>query len=246
MSEETQREFEAFDGKDIFCAVDYARSEQEPSDTAYVMIHGLTGYPHTYAFQIAARYFAGQGVDVFRVALYSAGDTHRNLSECTTSMHTQDAQAVIDALRPDYKKICVIGHSLAGTTLINLTHTADAYSFWDCDYMPWDDTWSHAKYNEKSGEYYIGWGSRNIISKDMIEEGRATTKQMIDDRLGAISIPSQVIIAEFGQVASGENIYAGLKCRKEVQVLKGSGHVFKENDSAQKLAVLTHDWFARC
>ena len=245
MSEESTFEVEAYDGKSIFCAVDYAVSEKEPSEKAIVMVHGLTGYPHTYAFQIAARYFARQGADVVRPALYSAGEDHRNLSECTTSIHTKDVQSVIDRLRPRYKKLYVVGHSLAGTSLMGLTHTAEAYSFWDCDYLPWEDTWQHAQHDEQNGQYSIGWGSKNVISRAMVEEARATTEGMIKERLAAVSLPSQVIIAEFGQAASGQKIFDGLKCEKECQVLKGSGHVFKEGDSAERLAVLTFDWFKR-
>lgn len=243
MSQEAERDFKAFDGKDIFCAVDYSDSEKNLSDTAVLMIHGLTGYPHTYAFHVASRKFAQQGSDVYRIALYWSGENHRNLSECMTSTHTKDVQSVIDELRPLYKKLYVVGHSLAGTSLINLTHTADAYSFWDCDYMPWDDTWQYAKKDEKTGALYIGWGSKNIVSEEMVEEARATTETMIIDRLQAISVPSQVIIAEFGQAAAGQKIYTALKCDKELQILKGSGHVFKEGDSAERLAALTLDWF---
>lgn len=245
MTQEAEVEFEAFDGKSIYCAVDYAVSEQSRADNVIVMVHGLTGYPHTYAFHVTSRYFARHGSDVVRPALYSGGENHRNLSECTTSVHTKDVQAVIDGLRPRYKKVYVAGHSLAGTSLINLTHTADAYSFWDCDYMPWDDTWQHAKYDQKLDAYYIGWGSKNVINKDMVEEARATTEAMIKDRLAAINVPSQVIVAESGQAASGKKIFEGLKCPKELQVLKGSGHVFKEGDSAERLAAITFDWFSR-
>jgi esterase/lipase len=245
MTQEAELEVQAFDGKSIYCAVDYAVSEQRPAETVIVMVHGVTGYPHNYAFQIASRYFAQQGSDVVRPALYSGGENHRNLSECTTSIHTKDVQSVINALRLRYKKIYVAGHSLAGTSLIGLTHTADAYSFWDCDYLPWDDTWQYAKYEEKLDAYTIGWGSKNLISKDMVEEGRATTEAMIKARLAAINVPSQVIIAEFGQAASGKKIFEGLNSEKELQVLTGSGHVFKEGDSAERLAALTFDWFGR-
>lgn len=242
---EAKLNFKAQDGKDIFCAATYANSAEKKSDKAVILVHGLTGYPYVHLLQVLSRYFASNGYDVYRPALYWSEENNRNLSECTTSTHTRDIQAVVDVIRGQYKKLYVAGHSMAGTSLIGLTHSAEAYSFLDCDYSPWDDTWSHARYVEALDAYLIGWGTENLVSNDMVAEAKNTSHAEIDDLIGRIEIPSQVIVAEFGQAASGQKIFSALKCQKGFSIINGAGHTFVMGDSAERVAKLTFDWFEK-
>jgi esterase/lipase len=242
---EAKLTYKAYDGKNIFCPVTYANSETLRSDKAIILVHGLTGYPYVHVLQVLSRFFSAKGYDVYRPALYWSGDGNRTLSECATSTHTRDIQAVVDELRQIYKKLYVVGHSMAGTSMINLNHDADAYCFLDCDYSPWDDTWANARYNEKIDAYFIGWGTESLVSKKMVEEAKNTSIKQIDNLIQKINIPSQVITAEFGQVEAGERIFASLLCQKEYKLIENAGHTFVDNDSSERLTKFIFDWFER-
>lgn len=242
---EEKVKFKAYDGKDIFCAVHYVGSDEKKADKAVVLIHGVTGSPYFYVLQILSRYFASRGYDVYRPALHWSESNNRNLSECTMSLHTQDIQAVVDVLRLRYNKFYVGGYSLAGALLRGLKHTANAYSFIDSDYSSWDDTWSRAKYNEKLDAYFIGRDMDVLVSKDMVEQSKHTTISEIESSFLQLNVPSQVVVAEFGQVGSGQKIFSMLRGQKDYKYVENAGHTFVENNSADRLAELIFQWFER-
>ena len=241
---ERQIQTKAQDGKVIYSIFNPAVGVK--SDVLVIIGHGLTGHPNEYVHKIAHRYFNEKGWDTLRIAYYSDPADARKLKDCTLSIHADDLNTVIKAHKPLYKKIFCVGHSYGGLTMLFANPNADALSFWDSSFTPYDGFWKRdAVYMPELDCYTMGWGQNNLIGKAMVEEAKNLKLEDSISLAKAIQTPSQVVVATMDhENAIPTILYDHLVCPKELCEI-AANHTFTFENTADTLAQKTYEWFAK-
>ncbi|MFA7276206.1 MAG: hypothetical protein WC043_05330 [Pseudobdellovibrionaceae bacterium] len=231
------------DGKKIYVCVN--RAGDTPSQKAVVIGHGLGGSPNGYVHMMARNYFTERGYDVYRMAYYWDEYGCRKLHECTLAIHAQDMNSVLDFARGQHDKIYVCGHSYGGLTLVFANPQADAVSFWDPSYQPWERLWLKSTVSSPDGvNHLLKWEYLITIGSAMYEEGRSISRDSARALTQKITAPSQVIVAGQGWlIEDTAMLYEDLVCVKERQMVTGAGHCFTEGQTIYELLDKTHHWF---
>lgn len=232
------------DGKKIFVYCN--RADDTPSNKAVLIGHGLAGSPNSYMHMMARDYFNDRGYDVYRMAFYWDEPGYRVLHDCTLEVQGNDLNAVLDHVRGKHKKMYVCGHSYGGLTLVVANPKADAISFWDSSYQPWDRFWSNAATPTTDGAYMLHWEYDIRIGTPMIEEAKSLTRDKVRGMTARIQSPSQVMVAGASWLHDDTSmLFDDLSCQKERHEIQNAGHTFVEGKTVYELLEKTHEWFER-
>ncbi len=218
---------------------------EKANDTVAVFVHGLTGSPNEHSFHNAAKLFPPKGVDTFRFALYWWEDGNRNLSECSISTHVSDLNRVLQYLRPKYKKIAVIGHSLGSPTILK----ADKKLFnnvvlWDPSYLKKGirKSLSEVKINGK-----LYWLSSDqidyLLSKEMVDEWEWFNGKNELNLVSNLQKPLLIIAAAKGILKDGSQAYfKAANGKKKFVLIPNATHCFDEEGTESILLRETLAW----
>lgn len=242
-----QREFtlKTRDKKDIHCIHDTAGKKL--SKTIVLFIHGLTGHSNEHTFYTAAQEFPKKGFDVFRFALYWGEENNRRLSECTISTHAEDLNTVISYLRPKYKKIIVVGHSLGSPTILKSdTSKVDAIILWDPSYTI-DIEESVGQATVKNKKYAVWqWGTEFLLNPKMIKEWEWFNLTNELPLIQNLKKPLKIIAAGNGVLVEGGQKYFEIANEpKAFKIIKGAGHTFDEPETEKALLEETLSWIKK-
>lgn len=234
----------SFDGKKIFVRLNKANNK--PSRKAVVIGHGFTGKPEEALHQVARDYFNDRGYDVYRIAFYHDDTGYRRLHETTLDIHAKDLNAVLDHVRVNHEKLCVVGHSHGGLTMIFANPQADALSFWDPSYQP-GRRWVINAQLTSDGRYYERTGRfKFAVGIDALEEVKKLTRDAAREMAEKITAPSLVVVAEDSWLGDDPNmLFEDLKCEKGKVRIKGADHIFGRGKTAHDLVQKTYAWFER-
>lgn len=215
------------------------------SRTLLIFVHGLTGYQNEHIFYNGARYFAERGINTFRFNLYSGERGGRTLINCGLSTHASDLNIVAKFFRKDFYKIFVAGHSLGGiTVLLADNNLVDGIILWDSSFTMGKDSKKCVRYNKCLDAYLIRWGTEFLLGKKMYSEWRTFPKPRIV--IARINKPIKIIVAGAGRlIKAGQEYFKYAKEPKEFTIIKGAGHNFNEDDTAQKLFVSTYSFIKK-
>ena len=237
-------DLDAFDGKKIWCIVN--RASHQPATRAIILSHGLTGNPTEFIHMAARDYFTALGYDVYRFAYYWTGPQYRLLRDCTLQIHAHDLNAVIAKVRGAHQKIFVCGHSYGGMTMLFANPQANAISFWDSAFDPWNEFWRDEKIDLPALNMYgIGWGSVHLIGPAMVDEARTLNAAQAAQMATALTAPAQVIIAEKGGHRGSQAIFEHHPGPKDFQEISDATHCFTDGLIVQELFDATEKWFNR-
>ena len=150
-------------------------------------------------------------------------------------------------MRAKHKKLCVIGHSHGGLTLIYANPQADAIAFWDPSYQPPGRRWVLNARLDASGKYFERDGRfKFMVGKDSIEEVKSLTRDVAKNLAGKINTPSLVVLAENSWLGEDPNmLFEDLECEKGKVKIKGADHIFGKGKTAHDLVQKTYTWFER-
>lgn len=215
-----------------------------PADKAVILSHGLTGFPQEHLHQSARRHFVRAGYDVIRFYYYCELEKARHFSNCTLALHAADLNTVTNHFRPAYKKLYIAGHSYGGLAALMADPAAEAISFWDSSFLPYDSFWkSEAVFVPALDCYKMNWGWDILVGKRMVEEAR----DLIFDRVAGLALnlraPGQVILAASSATNNKSQLYDALPAPKDFHIVPGSSHTFPEQDVVDDLLQATGRWF---
>ena len=215
------------------------------NNTVAVFVHGLTGAPNEHIFHNAAKLFPTKGVDVFRPALYWWEKNNRNLSDCSISTHAEDLNKVLQYLRPKYKKIAVIGHSLGSPTILKSNKTLfDSVVLWDPSYLQDGIRKSLTAIKIEGKSYWLSHDQFDyLLSTIMIDEWEWFNGKNELALVENLQKPLLIIAAARGILKEGSKLYFKVaKGKKRYVLVPGATHCFDEEGTETLLLDETLTW----
>lgn len=228
------------DGKTIYGVLTHA---EKTTDKVFIIAHCLTGsidIPH----QLSARdLFIKKGYNVVRFNFYGPEENARTMHDTTLQIHADDLNLVCNHFRPTYKKLYISGHSYGGLALLIANPKANAISFWDSTYIPFDLHWS--RYTKVEGTSYYASGEHPpYFGEAMYLEAKALTRDKVHAYTKRIKTPSHVVLAGDNTENDPRNeLFTTLTCEKELNDVKGADHFFSTNNTVDTLLQTTLAWF---
>lgn len=215
---------------------------KKKSDTLVVFVHGFTGHQNEHIFFNGAKFFAEKGIDSFRFNLY-AGEAKevRHFRDTSISLHGQDVTTVVRSFRKKYKKICVVGHSYGGTSLLFADPSLiERFVFWDASYIDASDPKDHMKFNKGIDAYILDWGLEIIVGKKFVEE----LKHFPDcgKLIQQINKPVLFIATGKGNLKADKKYYEKANKPKKFVNMPTADHNFNKIKDEQKLLENTYNW----
>lgn len=230
------------DNKKIQCV--YSANNDQPSQKAVLLAHGLTGHLNEHIHFVARDYFLNQGYDVYRMSFYAEAHQYRLLTECTLEIQASDMNTALECIKPKHDKIFICGHSYGGMTILFANPDVTANAFWDSSYMPWSEFWNtdEVKQTPDGDNYQVNWiGITQILSKNMFEEAKNLSKEDSKNLAQAIKAPSIVFNAD---LPNTKILYEDLTVEKAYSKIEAD-HCFTTGESALELMKQTHSWFEK-
>lgn len=239
---EKELSLKAFDGKQVECVINTAKKK---SDTVVVFVHGLTGSPNEHLYFNAAKLFPKKGIDTFRFSLYEYGKKNRNLVDCGISTHGQDIDRVVKYLRPKYKTIAIVGHSLGSPSILSSNIDAvDIVILWEPSHMT-PDRAKRIKTTKLNGQkVFTREGAFDyFMSEKMIREWKEFdgTKEL--PIIASINKPLLIIGAQKSSlVAGGKKYFKVAQEPKKLVVVDKATHCFDEEGTEEEVLNATLSW----
>ena len=239
---EKQLKLKAYDGKQIECILNTGKKK---NSTVVVFVHGLTGSPNEHNYFNAAKQFPNKGVDTFRFALYEYGPDNRTLADCSISTHGKDIDRVVKYLRPLYKTIAIVGHSLGCPSILKSDFSLpDVVVLWEPSHL----TPARAKRIKtiklnKQKAFMREGAFDYLMSEKMIKEWKEFdgTKEL--PIIESIKKPLLIIAAEKGTLVQGSKAYFKIAQKpKKLVIVKGATHCFDEESTEEVLLTETLKW----
>jgi len=213
-----------------------------------IVVHGLLCSMNEGIYERACEWFAGIGFATYRFNLYSWQSDARQLIDCTLSVHAQDLDHIVDHFRKKgFKKIFVIGHSLAGPAIfLSKNQAFDAAVFWDPSYGV---SYTQKRYGipggrfvKACGGYLMRWGINPILGKQFVEEIDGLDWARLSE---SFYVPLKIIAAEKGVLVPGSRTYLKhVQSDKQLLIMKGATHYFDDTSQMrERLFAATYKWF---
>lgn len=242
---EKQLRLKTHDGKEIESILNTGKRK---NSTVVVFVHGLTGSPNEHNYFNAAKQFPNRGVDTFRFALYEYGPKNRTLADCSIGIHGKDIDRVVKYLRPLYKTIAIVGHSLGCPSILKSDFSLpDIVVLWEPSHL----TPARAKriktikLNKRKA--FMREGAFDyLMSEKMIKEWKEFDATNELPKIASIKKPLLIVAAEKGiLVQGGEAYFKVAKQPKKLVIVKGATHCFDEEGTEEILLAETLKWIKK-
>ncbi len=232
------------DGKEIHTIL----NSNEKNSVVAVFVHGLTGQPNEHLFYNAAKLFPQNGVDTFRFALYWWGKKNRRLSECSVTTHANDLNTVLLYLRPRYKTIVVVGHSLGSPTILKANKDLfDIVVLWDPSYLIKGIRHELSKIKIANKNYWLCKDNiEYVLSEKLVDEWEWFNGKNELPLVAALQKPLAILLAGKGVLKKGGTAYYKVvKVYKKLVVVNGASHCFDEEGTEIILLKETLSWIKK-
>ena len=214
----------------------------KPSKNLIIFVHGLTGHKNEHIFYNAVKFFNKKCFTTFRFDLYSDESKARKLSDCSIKNHAEDINSVVKYFSRKYNKIFLVGHSLAGPSIILSNQLFSSVVLWDPS-IGLSDLFEGALHDKLLDKYILSWGIQILISKEMFEESKNIKNSELIDK---ISKPTKIICAGKGVLyGKWKGLMNKIKDKKDFSVIKNARHCFDEEGTEEKLFEETLKWFKK-
>ena len=231
------------DDKKIYCLHNTGIKKNK---SVVIFVHGLTGNPNEHLFYNAAHSFPKKGVDVFRFALYWWSDEkHRKLDECSLTTHVEDLNTTLRYLRPKYKNIIVVGHSLGSPVILKADITLfDNVILWEPSYL---EKGIRHELTEVKVNKQTMWLSRDafsyILKGKLISEWEEFNGKNELHLIAELGKPLKIIAGKKGILLKGSRAYFKVaKEPKELIIIDNATHCFDEAGTEAELLKETLSW----
>ena len=214
-----------------------------------ILVHGLTGHRDAHIFYNGARFLERHGFSSFRFNLYDFAKDARKLDECTLQTHADDLDAVVAYFRKNgVRKICVIGHSYGGPTiLLSRKKDFDVVVLWDPTYGKSVALKKDVVYLRGLRKYYLaGWSCKIMVGKEMVDFSEKVSDMKSNDWIASMHVPVKIILAEKSMhVERGRGYYAPANQPKAFAIVKNADHCFNTDGTEEQLFKETLSWIRK-
>lgn len=232
-------------------------AEQDQPAPGVVLTHSFTGYkeiPHLHA---AAEALYDAGFTVLRFDFSDCiGESDGRCEDITLTNQVDDLDHAITYLRDQDGcdgTIGLAGHSLGGMTAIivaqdaeitalapiaapayeDLSHLVDG----DAGMQEWEQQGHHVFDSYRRGDVRVGWR--------FVEDMREYDAR---EAIAAADCPVRIIHGtddDMVPFSHAEELFSSAHHPKQLQVLSGAGHLFREDDAQTEVVELVRDWMQR-
>lgn len=227
---------------------------------AVIVAHGFKGFkdqPHIVSCAnalckagfVALRFDTSNGI----------GESDGDVFDCDMTGYLDDLRCALDFLETrdyvDPSRIGLTGHSFGGQAVL-ITAARDrrvkvivpqcaTFQSGKSRLLVDKDKWKAQGYRlfESSSK-----GIMFKVSYHFLEDRLKYDDNMMSDLARKISIPTRVIQSEKDEsvpLESGRHLYETLNCEKDLRIIKGAPHTWKDPVQIQEVASLTVDWFEK-
>ncbi|MEA3513985.1 MAG: alpha/beta hydrolase [Nanoarchaeota archaeon] len=223
----------------IYGILNYQRKK---SDELIVFVHGLNGSQNDHQFYNAARFFSKTDFTTFRFNQYSGEKKGRTLTDCTTKMHAEDLNTVVNFFDDKFQEIYLVGHSLGGSViLLSDLEKVKSVVLWEPS-IQLRKVKDKLTYNKELDVYVLSWSIEYLISKQMFEEWKYLDSRLVEK----ITRPTKIICADQGRLKDNwKKIVDKIQVPYEFMILKGAGHCFDEEGAEEALFDETLKWIQK-
>ncbi len=206
---------------------------QEPqSKKLIIFVHGFGGNQSRHLFFNGARFFTQHGFTTYRFDLYSSKEKGRNLLDCTITTHAIDINTVVDCFCLEYDEIYLVGHSLAGPSILRSEQKVHAIVLWDPSLVLEDAHMVGWVYDDARNIYVRKRGVEKVMNTQMYDEWKNSNADMIEK----MKVPTKIICAENSPLAERwDTIIDKVVVSHEYVIIDGASHSFDEEGKEEEL-----------
>jgi len=182
----------------------------------------------------------------FALRLYWWSDkNHRKLDECSLSTHAEDLNIVLKYLRPKYKNITVVGHSLGSPVILKADKTLfDNVILWEPSYL--EKSIRHKLTKVRINKQTM-WLTRDalsyILSEKLVSEWEGFNGKNELQFIAELGKPLKIIAGKKGILLKGSKAYFKVaKEPKELIIIDNATHCFDEAGTEAELLKETLSW----
>lgn len=214
---------------------------EQDTNKCIVFFHGLTGSMSEAHYYEAKEYFVEKGFAVLRFNLYSGWDTTRELHESTIRDHGIDTEKVLEYASSRYSSLYLIGHSLGGPSIVNVTTFPNALKkiiFWD---PAFDTNKTTLRCFEKNGIWFFyPRNGKNIeLFKGMYDELVANNHL---EKLEQLNFPKEDLDVIFAEEASHKDTQQKIESLGiSSTIISWANHWFTQEGKYKELFDMTFD-----
>lgn len=222
-------------------------TDKRKNSSVVVFIHGLTGHPNEHIYYNAARSFPSKGLDTFRFALYWWEKNNRRLEECSILTHAQDLNKVLQHLRPQYKSVTVVGHSLGSPAILRADNNLfDRVVLWDPSYLEKGIRHELKEITVNKTKYWLSHDQFSyLLSREMINEWEWFNGVNELTLISELDKPLAIIAADKGILKKGSRAYdKAHRGDKKLTLIENATHCFDEEGTETVLLKETLEWIA--
>ncbi len=139
---------------------------------------------------------------------------------------------MIESIKDTYEKVFLIGHSLAGPSIIYSKQNVTATVLWDPSIVL--DPSQQLSWEEviPGGDYFLKYGDWKLVSRALHDQWAETNVDM----LKRMKVPTKIITAGAGPLVDRWNqVLEEIPVLYEYHIVAGAGHGFDEWGTAEEL-----------
>jgi len=220
-----------------------------PADSAgaglIIFVHGFTGNKNTRLIFNTKKFFPKKGCYTYRFDLYNTSKDARDFLDTSVRQNSQDIEDVISYFKSTYKKVYLVGHSLAiHAFLMADLQKIDAVIFWDGSYSTQihkSVIWKDFIFNKEADAYVMPGFLSILVGKKLYTELQEFPNSV--DLISKIKRPIKIIVASDGLcVDAGKDYFKHAHSPKDFCIIHGASHNFDEGETEEELYKATLDW----
>lgn len=223
-----------------------------------IILHGLGGFKDQDHIEVFAQSFKDANYTVLRYdATHSFGESEGEYKEATTSGYYDDLEDVIDwAKDQDWyiEPFVLVGHSLGG---ISILLYAEKYPDKVKALVPISTVVSGELMKQVYGDQLKTWQEKGFIERPSVSKSgtiEILNWSFVEDikdidtlpEADKLTMPVLLIVGDNDKYAPHQDIlYEKLPDEKELHIIKGAGHTFRDPDYLRQIKQIFDKWIKK-
>ncbi|MBW2997323.1 prolyl oligopeptidase family serine peptidase [Candidatus Woesearchaeota archaeon] len=228
---------------------------------AVIVAHGFKGFKEQPHMEICAKELSKAGFVAFRFdSSNGIGESDGDLSDCDLTGYLDDMKCALDFLETldyvDTGRLGITGHSFGGQALLIVAardervkaiipQCAVFLPSYSKSLKDEDGEWKKKGYRvfksrSKGGEYKVSY--------HFYEDRMKYPDEWMKEIVGIIKVPTRIIHSENDEAVplhSAHTLLELLNCEKDLHIIKGAEHTYREKQQLEEVATLVVEWFEK-
>ena len=226
----------------------FSHGHQESRQAGWIVVlgHGVTGDKDRPLIVDTAKALNAAGFDTLRFSFAGNGDSDGDFRDATITKEVTDLDAVLDAVCPEYSKICYIGHSMGAAVgviqaakdkrinaLISLAGMVDTKAF------------AETEFGEETADQGLMWEEPNCPLSSAYMTDLCATIQSVAPLAKSIFAPWLLLHGSEDDVVSPRDTRQVQKLKGDtvdVVLIEGADHSFNQADHKEQATTKVAAW----